>query len=173
MSNKIIENSKLFRENVKEKLNKILDNPTKSSNLEVGIFNYSLKEAGHKKIVKKWDNQYFVQIYTDRLRSIINNLKNNAELLTSITSGEIKSQNVAFMTHYELNPDKWKYLLEIKSKKDKNKFETNIEAATDTFTCRKCKGNKCSYYLLQTRSSDESTTIYVTCIECGNRWKTC
>ena len=59
MSNKMIENPKLFRENVKEQLNKLLNNTTKSSNLEVGIFNYCLKEAGHKKIVKKLQENGF------------------------------------------------------------------------------------------------------------------
>ena len=54
-----------------------------------------------------------------------------------------------------------------------NKFETNIEASTDTFTCRKCKSKKCTYMQIQTRSADEPMTLYVTCIECGNRWKTC
>ena len=77
------------------------------------------------------------------------------------------------MTHQELCPEKWGALIEAKAKRDKNKFETNIAAATDTFTCRKCKSKKCTYYALQTRSSDEPMTIFVTCLDCGQRWKTC
>ena len=76
------------------------------------------------------------------------------------------------MTHQELQPDKWSKLIEQKIKRDKNKFENHVEASTDTFTCRKCKSNKCSYYALQTRSADEPMTIYVTCLSCDNRWKT-
>ena len=170
---KIIEKSDEFRQNVKSKFNALLNNELNSSNLEKGIFNYAIKESTQLRVVKKWDNPYFVQIYKDRLRSVFLNLKNNTELIENISQKIVKPQDVAFMTHYELNPEKWKDLLEVKTKRDKSKFETNIEAATDTFTCRKCKGNRCSYYLLQTRSSDESTTIYVTCIDCGNRWKTC
>lgn len=44
---------------------------------------------------------------------------------------------------------------------------------SSAFTCGKCGGNKCHYYQLQTRSSDEPMTTFVTCITCGNRWKFC
>ena len=76
------------------------------------------------------------------------------------------------LNHQELNHEKWAQLIDAKSKRDKNKFETNIAAATDTFTCRKCKGKNCTYYLQQVRSADEPCTIFVQCIDCGQRWKT-
>ena len=169
MSNRKIENSELFRSNIRNKLDAKLKNEKNSSNLEKGIFNYTLKEADQKKIVKKWDNKYFVQIYLDRLRTIYTNLNDN--IIEQITSGVVKPHIVAFMTHQELNPDKWAALIDVKSKRDANKFETNIVASTDTFTCRKCKSNKCTFYQQQVRSADESMTTYVTCISCGNRWK--
>lgn len=43
--------------------------------------------------------------------------------------------------------------------------------AAGEFTCRKCKGTKTSHYALQTRSSDEPMTIFVTCLTCGARWR--
>jgi hypothetical protein len=63
------------------------------------------------------------------------------EIINQINEGSVKPHIVAFMTHQELSPDKWAPMIEVKSKRDKNKFETNIAAATDTFTCRKCKEN--------------------------------
>ena len=170
MTSRKIANPEQFRLNIRGKLNLILENEKHSSNLEKGIFNYALKEAANRKVVKKWDNQYFVQIYIDRLRSIYLNLK-NPEILEQIKSEAVQAHSVAFMTHQEMRPDKWKELIEDKIKKDKNKFETNVEASTDTFTCRKCKSNKCTYYQMQTRSADEAMTTFVTCIECGQRWK--
>ena len=164
-----IENADLFRINIRKKIDKILNNEKNSLNLEKGIFNYTLKEADRHKIVKKWDNKYFVQIYLDHLRSILFNLK--PEIKMQIDDGLIKPHIVAFMTHQELSPDKWKQLIETKSKRDKNKFETNIAAATDVFTCRKCKGNQCTYYQMQTRSADEPMTTFVTCLLCSSRWK--
>ena len=161
-----------FRFKIKNKLNDIIDNDKMSSNMEKGIFNYSLKEAGNKKVVKKWDNPYFVQIYMDRLRSILYNLtKLGSVLLEQLKNDSIKAQDVAFMTHYEMSPEKWKTMLLLKSVKDKGKFETNIEASTDTFTCRKCRGNKTTYYQLQIRSADEPATTFINCIDCGNKWK--
>ena len=38
-------------------------------------------------------------------------------------------------------------------------------------TVWKCKGNKCRYYQMQTRSADEPMTTFVTCLSCANRWK--
>ena len=169
MSSRKIENPELFRSNIKKKIDEKLQNEKNSSNLEKGIFNYTLKEAEQRKIIKKWDNKYFIQIYLDRLRTVYTNLNDN--IVDQITSGAIKPHIVAFMTHQELNPDKWAALIDAKSKRDANKFETNIAAATDTFTCRKCKGNQCTYYQMQTRSADEPMTVYISCCNCGNRWK--
>jgi DNA-directed RNA polymerase subunit M/transcription elongation factor TFIIS len=169
MSLKKIENPDLFRENIRKKLNEYLKNEKNSLNLEKGIFNYVIKEANQKKIVKKWDNKLFVQIYISHLRSIMYNLKD--DILKQIEEGNIKPHQVAFMTHHELCPERWTKMIETKSKRDKNKFETNMSAATDSFTCRKCKGNQCTYYFQQVRSADEPMTCYISCILCGNRWK--
>ena len=170
MTSRKIANPEQFRLNIRGKLNIVLENEKHSSNLEKGIFNYALKEATNRKVVKKWDNTYFVQIYLDRLRSIYINLK-NPEILEQIKTESIQAHTVAFMTHQEMRPDKWKELIEEKIIKDKNKFEQHIEASTDTFTCRKCKGNKCTHYAMQLRSSDEPMTIFINCLGCGNRWK--
>jgi len=65
-----VSDPELFRNNIKEKLGLLLNNDNHAKNLEKGIYNYSLKEATNRKIIKKWDNAFFVQIYTDRIRSI-------------------------------------------------------------------------------------------------------
>jgi transcription elongation factor S-II len=160
-----------FRTNVRAKLNALIGDDIIALNLEKGIFNYALKEADNRKIVKKWDNKFFVQIYLNHLKSILDNL--NDKWIEEIKNGSIQSHKLAFMTHQELNHEKWSGLIEAKSKRDKNKFETNLAASTDTYTCRKCKNNQCTYYQMQTRSADEPMTVYITCICCGNRWKTC
>jgi transcription elongation factor S-II len=169
MSIRKVENPDTFRANIRQKLDAILENEKNSLNLEKGIFNYALKEADRRKIVKKWDNKHFIQIYLDHLRSIMTNLK--GDILQQISDGSIKPHVVAFMTHQELCNEKWATMIETKAKRDKNKFETNISAATDVFTCRKCKGNQCTYYQMQTRSADEPMTTFCSCVLCGNRWK--
>lgn len=166
---RVVTSPETFRENIIQRLDGRLENKKLSGNLEKGIYNYAIKEATNRKVIKKWDNSQFAQIYIDRVRSIYMNL--NDDIVLQMKTSNIKPHLVAFMTHQELRPDKWEQLIQEKIQRDKNKYETTIEAATDTFTCRKCKSNKCTYYQMQTRSADEPMTTFVTCIDCGNRWK--
>jgi transcription elongation factor S-II len=165
-----IDNPETFRKNIRGKLQELLESEKKAINLEKGIYNYALKEANNLKVVKKWDNPYYVQIYLDRMRTIYFNLAKPG-LLNSVKNGTITVKTLAFMTHQEMQPEKWDSLIQAKIKKDKSKYDTQQEAMTDTFKCRKCHSNKCSYYQMQTRSADEPMTTFVTCIECANRWK--
>ena len=166
-----IKNPSLFRQNMRTKFSeKFFNDENFATNLEIGTFNYAIQEANKSKLIKKWDNPAFVTLYINRLRTLFTNLS-NPDLLDLIKQDEIAPKTLAFMTHQELCPDKWNELIEIKTKRDKNKFETNIVAATDTFTCRKCKSNQCTYYQMQTRSADEPMTTFVTCCECSTRWK--
>ena len=139
--------------------------------MEKSIYNYCLKDAGERTIVKKWDNPFFVQLYIDRLRSIYVNLKESSEFRDRLFTKQVKPHDVGAMTHQDMAPARWQKLIEEKKIRDENKYAPKLEASTDNFTCRKCKSKKCSYYQLQTRSADEPMTTFVTCIECGSRWK--
>ena len=165
-----ITNPDQFRENIRGKFAVILGDEKLSTNLEKGVYNYAIKEANSRKIVKKWENPHFAQLYIDHLRSMYINLKNES-LLSQIKNRELEPQTVAFMTHQELCPDHWRLLIERKIKRDASKYTTNIEASTDMFTCKKCKSKKCSFMELQTRSADEPATIFITCLDCGKHWK--
>ena len=108
--------------------------------------------------------------------SIYSNLKSdsyigNNELLDKLENDEIKGYDIAFLSPSDLFPSRWKELLDKKLKIDKCKYERRTEIATDIYRCGKCKERKCTYYQLQTRSADEPMTTFVTCINCGNRWK--
>jgi len=171
----LVDNPVLFRTNIKNQIYLIFgegkENERHSLNIEKGIFNYCIEEADKKNVVKKWDNPFFVRIYLDKLFSVYTNLKNTPELQNQVKNRHIRAHTVAFMTHQEMRPEKWSQLIAAKIIRDKNKYETNIEASTDSFTCRKCRSNKCTYYQMQTRSADEPMTTFVSCIDCGNRWK--
>jgi DNA-directed RNA polymerase subunit M/transcription elongation factor TFIIS len=184
MQNIKITNPEVFRANIVLHLNKKFSSTSTSNsstttdnsndkdgnNLEKGIFNWTIKEATSRKVVKKWDNPYFVQIYTDKFRSVYLNLA-SPELIEQVKNKTLKPHNIAFMTHQELKPLKWDKLISEKITRDKNKYETKLEASTDTFTCRKCHSKKCTYYQMQTRSADEPMTTFVSCLDCGKRWK--
>jgi hypothetical protein len=110
-----ISNPDQFRENVRGKLISIIDNEKHTINLEKGIYNFALKEATQRKVVKKWDNPFFVQLYVDRLRTIFLNLKNEA-LLERVKKGDIQPHILAFMTHQEMHPEKWEEMIQEKIK---------------------------------------------------------
>ena len=165
-----INNPAEFREGITKHLNHIVQDDILGVNIEKGVFNYCIKEASTKKIIKKWENPLFVQIYIDRLRTIYLNLKNPA-LLMQLKNKEVLPQQFAYMTHQEMDSSHWRELLEQKMKRDANKYTTNIQASTDMFTCKKCKSKRCTYYELQTRSADEPATIFITCLDCGKNWK--
>jgi transcription elongation factor S-II len=159
-----------FRKNICTKLEQIICNKKIAKELESGIYDYATKEANTWKIIIRWDNPHYVQLYSDRLRSVYNNLKNE-KLLQEVQNGKLKGQDLAFMTHQEMDPDHWKELIDKKRKRDENKYNNTQQASTDMFTCKKCKSKRCTYYELQTRSADEPATIFVTCLDCGKNWK--
>lgn len=173
-----VDNPEQFREKVIERiLIKLKDCKITTKNfeklarnLEKGVYNFTIQDASTKNVVKKWENIHFTQIYLDKLRSIFNNL-NATEVIEQINNKTIKVHQLAFMTHQELQPSKWKKLLDDKKIRDENKYAPKIEASTDNFTCWKCKSKKCTYYQLQTRAADEPMTTFVTCLSCGCRWK--
>lgn len=159
-----------FRNNIRNKLNAIIGDENTAINLEKGVFNFAIKEASSRKIVKKWENKQFVQLYMDRMRSIYINLKNEM-LLDQLKTKEILPQTFAFMTHQEFCPEHWKEYIDRKQKRDMSKYTNNVEASTDMFVCKKCKSRRCTYYELQTRSADEPSSIFVSCLDCGKQWR--
>lgn len=162
-----------FRKNLRIKLGECMNEPTFSKwghNLEIGIYNSVLQDATQKKIVKKWENPYFVQLYIDKCRSIYMNIQ-KPSILAKLKSGEIKPHEIAFMTHQQLDPEKWNALIDAKIKRDISKYETHTESMTDMFKCSKCKSNRTTYRTAQIRSADEPETIFVTCLDCGKKWK--
>ena len=166
----------VFRRNVTKQLNKLIKKKKISFNLEIGIYNYTIRSAKDRNVVRKWSNRLFVMLYMDKFKSIYKNLDakssvKNVELLKKLKSGEFKPHELAFMKHHQMFPEKWNKLVEAKIERDTNATKVDYSAATDDFTCWKCKGNKCRYYQMQTRSADEPMTTFVTCLSCANRWK--
>jgi transcription elongation factor S-II len=140
-----------------------------SQNIERAVYNGALNNAVEKRVVRKWDNSYFVHIYIDRLRSIYANLKMGT-LGKRLINREVSTKQLATMTHQEMGPEKWKELIQKKMERDEEKYTPKTDGNTDDFTCR-CGSTKCHAYQLQTRSADEPMTTFVSCLSCGKRWK--
>jgi transcription elongation factor S-II len=147
-----------------------------SETLEESIYIYSKEIAHERKINVAFTNHHFKKIYVNKSRSILSNIKsdsyiNNRTLITKINKNKIDISRVPYMSNQELFPEHWKQIMDEKYKRDKLMYEEKEEAMTDEFKCGRCKSRKCTYYELQTRSADESMTTFITCLNCGNRWK--
>ena len=168
----IVENPSALRSKIIKTIETFVKDDSMARNIEKSIYNKTIHTATEYKIIKRWDNKYFVLLYVDKFKMIYFNLK-NPELLQKILDKKIKTSDLAFKSHQELYPEKWDKLIEEKKQRLENKYFPKIEASTDNFICRKCKSNKCTYYQLQTRSADEPMTTFVSCLVCHNTFKFC
>ena len=85
-----VDEPKSFRDNLIKNLNKIIKNEKLATNIEKGIFNYTIKTCKSRNIVRKWDNKYFVQIYMDRFKSIYININPKSTAGTRTLLNKIK-----------------------------------------------------------------------------------
>jgi DNA-directed RNA polymerase subunit M/transcription elongation factor TFIIS len=172
---KEVSNPDTFRENIINKLSIILcvDTNDITKQIESAIYEYADKECKSKNYVVNWNNKYFIDIYIDRLRSVTINMSHNEHIKKILIERKLNPRDYVFMSHQEINPERWKQLIKEKTIRDENKFNNNQEASTDLFTCPRstCKSKRCTYYEMQTRSADEPMTIFVTCLDCGKNFK--
>jgi DNA-directed RNA polymerase subunit M/transcription elongation factor TFIIS len=167
---KPIANPDVFRATIVDSISKVVKCDKKARNIEKSIYNKCLEEATKKIIIKRWDNKMFVLTYINKFKHVYFTLK-NPEIIEKLNSGALKTSEIAFKNHEELYPEKWSILSEEKKFRLENKYFPKIEASTDSFVCKKCHSTKCTYTQVQTRSADESMTIFVTCLDCKKRWK--
>lgn len=177
--NKLLQNEEFTK--TREKFIELIVNldvtHEKAEMIEDSIVKYSIKSAFTRKIQQNWDNHHFRKIYINKCRSLYSNLDKmsyikNTSLIDKVnTQSEFDIENIASMSYQELFPEIWKRMMDEKYKREKLLYEEKQEAMTDQFKCARCKSRKCTYYELQTRSADEAMTIFITCINCGNRWK--
>ena len=162
------EMSNEIRFKIIELLSSVLDN-SKAKILEKAIFDYTKEISKKRNLSANWNNELFMKIYVNKCRSIYSNItnKSNKDMVKHIKNVELLPK----MSFQELYPKIWKTLLDDKYRRDKCLYEEKQEAMTDQFRCSRCKSRECTYYELQTRSADEAMTTFITCINCGNRWK--
>jgi transcription elongation factor S-II len=146
----------------------------KAINLERGVFNETLDTAPPDK-TKTWNN-LFKTFYIQKAVTVYVNLNpdsylKNSGYLTRLLDGTYDEFEVVKLEAKDRFPERWGEVMREYSKdvlQQVYKVDTEI---TGMFKCGKCKTYKTTYYQLQTRSSDEPMTTFVTCVNCNNRWK--
>ena len=143
-----------------------------ASNIEIAAYNRTLRVAEDKQIAQSWKNQTFVTLYNSYLRSLINNIKRD-NMIQAFVDEAFDPSVIEKGTVDQFNQEKWGPVIKQISMSADGMYEVNAEASSDDFVCRKpkCRSKRCSHYQMQTRCADEPMTTYVTCLDCGNRYK--
>jgi len=116
--------------------------------------------------------------YIDLLKALKANISDtkNPDFRKQLYVGAIPSEEVATLTSADM--------ASLEKQKDRHAQRQdaleacqsdwalrNIKREEGQFPCGKCRSKKTTYFQMQTRSSDEPMTTYVTCNNCSNRWK--
>ena len=144
--------------------------------IEKGIYTYTIEYSETNGIIKNWDNKIFRNCYKQKSIALYSNLDSNNYihndyLFNKVIIGEINATLLATLEPHELFPERWDKLLKQKHVEDQFIYEARTDMGTDLFHCGRCHKKNCSFYQLQTRSADEPMTTFITCLNCGNRWK--
>ena len=139
-------------------------------NIEKSIFNYTLGN-NHS---KDWNNM-FQTYYINSCVRVYGNLNpdsyiKNINLIHRLFYGEFQPQELVYFNSEKIFPEKYRELMK-QYEESLPKYAEKTEDEDGAFRCGKCKSMKTSYYQMQTRSADEPMTTFVTCKNCGARWK--
>lgn len=164
-------------------------------NVERSVYNWAVQTTREKGEGSSWENRTFRWRYKHKLLHILVELNRaprvalslevrdgwvkvqiteTPQLLRRLQRKELETKNLARYTPDVLWPE-GPYATMVLARKAR---ELDIERARAAekdyeglFKCGRCKSLKTTYYQMQTRSADEPMTTYVTCKNCGNRWK--
>lgn len=172
------------REKCREKLTELLatfnveDSDYIAKKIEEGIFEFASNISILKKRSSDWTDNVMRRTYLNKMTSIYANINNksyiqNKNLINRIIDKSIDVSKLAFFTPQQLFPEHWDKFIDRKNAKDEFLYTKTYVPRTTEFKCGKCKKNDCTYYQVQIRSSDEPMTTFVTCLDCGNKWKFC
>ena len=144
--------------------------------IEKGIYNYTISKCHFRKKIPIWTNNHFTDIYISKVKNIYLNLNSteyikNNYLINKMKENEIDPYDLAFIDTFKLFPEKWSDIIDEKMKIEKLLKESLQESASDLFKCPRCYKSKTIHCEVQTRSSDEPMTTFITCLECGKKWK--
>jgi DNA-directed RNA polymerase subunit M/transcription elongation factor TFIIS len=110
----------------------------------------------------------FENIYMTKMNELLEQLKSSKLLVKKLENKEIKYERLPYLTVEELHPEKYDMILK---KKEIEEFKKNNKPSTNAFKCPRCKKKKALVEEKQTRRADESSTLFLECLECGNKWR--
>lgn len=167
-------NSDTLRYYVRAKLREFFEDETDINRLETAVFNKTLDISYFRKQNCNWKNIPFRNLYKQTYINLhVNLTQPKCEgLLTKIAMGDVKIEEVPYLTPLESCPELWDDIIQKQCEAAALQDQQFNQAATNSiFKCSRCKSRKVYHYQMQTRSADESMTVYCTCTECKKVWK--
>jgi DNA-directed RNA polymerase subunit M/transcription elongation factor TFIIS len=148
--------------------------PGLASLIERELVLYSIKRC--KAGATDWSDPVFIQVYLHKALSIRDNLDassyiQNKNLLARVLNHSLGPLELVRSKPQELFPERWFELEQERLRLAEASSRQSMAGTTTLFKCGKCKGQICRYMEQQTRSCDEAMTTFITCMNCGNRWK--
>lgn len=144
--------------------------------IEQAILTNALTDADVKFVVKHFDNTLFQLCYTSASRRLLANLDptsyvHNEHLLQKIKHKDLQIEHLASMNVMDYAPNLYAGFHDRMLLREQQQLEGNKAMATDMFKCNRCGKRETTFYELQTRSADEPMTKFITCVNCGKRWR--
>lgn len=134
--------------------------------IESGLYEFCLLKLSTE---PNYDPSFLEPIYKEKALDLISNIDpnhprvQNVTLISNIEQELIDPYFLAFMRPEQLHPIRWAAEQEKRRRLEESDQEVKV---SDLYTCYKCNSKKCVTSQLQTRSSDEPMTIFVTCLVC-------
>jgi hypothetical protein len=185
-----------LRDYARKTLGRSLGEGPLAKNAEINILNWAIRRTRENQKEASWENRLFRDFYKQKLHWIIQELQRGErvavhlniygndvkvglfvvpQLARRLQTKELNVRCLASYTSDVLWPEgpfaRTRLIL-----REKDMEREALKAASEIdyeglFKCAKCKSTKTRYYQMQTRSADEPMTTYVTCVNCGAKWK--
>lgn len=163
-----------IRDKVRSKFHTILRDETKAKHLEICLYNWTWDACHRDRQPQFWTNPVFRYRYTTRAWGLMFNLQHpkNPDLGDRVRKGEVSIKTYANMSAEQMFPQLYAPIYERLASKELRRMAISHSDAPDgAYTCNRCKSKKTQYTCLQTRSADEPMSIFVSCLQCGKRWR--
>lgn len=133
---------------------------------EVSAFNKAIDSCSRRGAPCSWENPRFVEAYKSAALYVIRNCRAMNRL---VAEREMDPKRIANASPCEVDPGMWGDLVE-RQRIQNEARGCKPQAMTDEFVCKRCRGRSCTVHLAQVRSADEPETVFLACLDCGNRW---